>query len=128
MILTIWRRLFKLLPFQKIPKLPRGMLSSRYERLTHDERRVLARMGARDPRGVRVLLKRARVKTVDELALQHQQPDRHWRERIYAVVCHVFKGTPYNPHRREIIAALRPVKRNTAEVKQRLERVTNARD
>lgn len=128
MISTIWRRLFKLLPYQKIPKLPRGMLSAQYETLTHDERRVLARMGARDPRGVRVLLKRARVKTVDELALQHQQPDRNWRSRVYAVVCHWFNGTPYNPHRREIIAALRPAKSNIAEVKQRLERVTNARD
>lgn len=126
---TLYRVLFAILPKQRIPKLPRGMFSSEYESYTPDERRVLARLGARDPRGIKVAMQRYGVDSIDELIklLKHQQPEREIKKRWNALLCRLQDATEYDPHRIEILRDARMDKRSRdprmIEVKRRLEDV-----
>lgn len=125
MLTRFIRAVFRLLPYQRIPKLPRGMLSTHYDDLTADERRVLARYGARDPRGVAWLMKRTGAKTVEELALKHQQPDNQWRRRLNMLLARAAHRTTYHPHQRELMEAFRREKLPHApEIKRRIRAIT----
>jgi hypothetical protein len=129
MIGKLYRALIKILPKQRIPKLPRGMLASEYNGMTLDERRVLARLGARDPKGIKLAMQRAGVGTVQELIdqLEHQQPRRDFERRLNRLICAMQNALPYDPHQREILmdarAAKRAQKPENVEISRRLKTV-----
>lgn len=104
MIYKLWYVLGRLFNRDYIPPLPRGMLATKYEDYTEDERRVMARHGARDPQGVKVAMRRAKVDTVDELVgqLDHYTPARRIKERIHRAIGRVVGGTDHPPHEKEI--------------------------
>jgi hypothetical protein len=104
MIYKLWRVIGMLFNRDYIPPLPRGMLATAYEELTEDERRVMARHGARDPNGVKVAMRRAGVTTADELVsqLEHYTPARRIKERVHRAIGRVVGGTDYEPHEKEI--------------------------
>jgi hypothetical protein len=110
---ALYSVLYRLLPKQRIPKLPGRMYSSEFHTFTSDERRVLARLGARDPKGIRLALKRHNVETVDELVrlLDHQRPQREFRRRWAALMGRTFDTTEHQPHAREIIETARRERR-----------------
>jgi hypothetical protein len=89
----------------RIPPLPRGMLATRYDDIPADERRVLARMGARDPIGVRLAMKRHKAESIDDLVskLEHYEAERRTKERINNAIGRLVGGTPYPPHQKEIL-------------------------
>ncbi len=103
------RALWRINNYDRIPKLPRGMLASEYKSIPRDEARVLARMGARCPAGVRVAMKRAGLQTAPDLArqLEHYTPTHRLRERLNLMVSHFFGAQPTPPHRTEILLAVR---------------------
>jgi hypothetical protein len=105
MIRAIIRALTRIRNYERIPRLPRGMLASHYDGIAPEERRVIARMGARDPRGVRVAMRRARAQDVDMLVsgLQHHRARRRVRRRIDLMIGRWLRATEYPPHRREIL-------------------------
>lgn len=104
MIYKFWRVLGMLFNRDYIPPLPRGMLATKYEDYTEDERRVMARHGARDPSGVKVAMRRAGVTTADELVnqLEHYSPARRIKERVHRAIGRVVGGTDHDPHEQEI--------------------------
>ena len=122
-ISLIIRDMIRLRNYERIPKLPRGMLASHYEALTEDEARVVARMGARDPASVRIAMKRADAANVDELVgqLEHYRARRHIGARANKMLDRFFHSTPYHPHREEIIREVNSRPRNR-EIKDRLRR------
>lgn len=112
----------------RIPPLPRGMLASRYDPLemTAEERRVLARLGARDPMGIKLAMKRANVTTINELVahLEHHQPKRNAEDRLLRSLGKARGGTPYHPHQRAVLAGARQSKqmRDSKEIEARVKR------
>jgi hypothetical protein len=89
-----------------IPRLPRGMLAIKYNQFTDQERRVAARMGARDPIGVKVALRRAGVDSADDLVkqLDHYTPEREVRRRLSVGIGRVMGGHDHDPHAADILA------------------------
>ncbi|MCL4251788.1 MAG: hypothetical protein KJ065_26925 [Anaerolineae bacterium] len=129
MIRALCSVLLRILPYQRIPPLPRGLLSARFDVLDDDSRRVLARLGARDPRGVRLVMRRHGAKTVNELVqiLEHHRPRREFRRRWNAWINHLQGSTNYHPHRRAIMHATRRAQEErrpaNLEIKRRLKTV-----
>lgn len=105
MLRWIWKSFFMILNRNHIPPLPRGMLATRYDEIPAAERRVIARMGARDVVGVKLAMKRHKAKNIPELVskLEHYQAQRHVRERIDNAIGRIVGGTPYPPHQQEIL-------------------------
>lgn len=105
MIRNLWRTLAAIRNADRIPKLPRGMLATHYEHLTRQDREVLARLGARDPIGIKVAMKRYKVTSVEELLklLEHQQPRRKIFYRIRQAVGRLLGGYANDPHREAIL-------------------------
>ena len=128
-IYNLYSTLLRILPYQRIPKLPRGMLSAEYLTFDEDTRRVIARLGSRDPRGVKVAMKKYDAETVDELVgkLEHHRVSREFHRRLNDLLCHWTNSTNYDPNgealardaRRER-AGQKPM---NAELKRRLNRV-----
>lgn len=116
----------------RIPPLPHGMLASHYESedMTPEERRVLARLGARDPTGIKLAMRRAGVKTVDELVkhLEHYQPKRNAGDRIVSGLGKAWGGTRYHPHQKAILAGARESRKIAAahEIEQRVKQTRKA--
>jgi len=102
------------------------MLRNHYESITEDDRRVMARMGARDPTGVAIKMRRAKVRNVDDLVKQidHYEPTRNVWYRFKRGLGRVMGATDYNPYaeaiRRDARIAAIPKNR---ELKSRLKRV-----
>jgi hypothetical protein len=130
MIGAIIQFLWRIANRDKIPKLPRGMLAGHYDAITEDERRVIARMGARDPLGVRVAMKRARAGDVDELVdqLEHYKPRREILRRIDRMITRALYATDYHPHRIDILQTAREARkaRAAAEAARRLKATIKA--
>jgi len=122
-IRKIWYTFFMLYNASKIPRLPR-MLASRYEEIPPDVKDVMRRLGCRDPRGVRVAMKRYGVSSIDELVaiLEYQKPKRNIRRRIWLAVGRVVGGMDKEPHRAEIMRETGTRKRNRGitEIQQRI--------
>ena len=104
MIKGLLKSFYWIANYHRIPKLPRGFLSSSYTLLNRTERRVLARLGARDPRGIEFALKRAKLKDVHQLidVLEHQTPKRRMRTRIINGITRIMGSSHEHPHIREI--------------------------
>lgn len=104
MLYKIWRTFVMLFNRDYIPPLPRGMLATHYEDFTEDERRVMARHGARDPNGVKVAMRRAGVTSIDDLVsqLDHYTPERRIKDRLNRAIGRVVGGTEHPPHEKDI--------------------------
>lgn len=114
MLRWIWKAFFAILNRDHIPPLPRGMLATHYDDMPKQERRVIARMGARDVVGVNLAMKRHKAKDIDELVskLEHYEAERRVRERIDNAIGRLVGGTPYPPHQQEILRDARERKQN----------------
>lgn len=130
MITKIIRALLLLRMRDRIPKLPRAMLAEKYQRLDRAHERVLARLGARSPNGVRVALKRAGVETIPDLVaqLEHFRARRRVGERLRKMVGKFFGATQYHPHQRAIVEDGRRARRRKAdaEMTRRIEQAARA--
>lgn len=117
MLLTIKNR-------DRIPRLPRGMLSTEYTTISRDDARVLARLGARSPSGVQIALKRAGATSVNELVqqLQHHRPRRNIRQRWSRALDRLLRASDKHPYRADVLSDARHARRRAArsEVEQRL--------
>lgn len=104
MLHKLWYAFGTIFNRKRIPPLPRGMFAAEYEDINSPERGVMARMGARDPIGVHLAMKRAGVDTPEELAalLKHYQPQRHMIERIKTGIGRLLGGLDYDPHAEDI--------------------------
>lgn len=109
MLKKLWLTIASIRNYDRIPKLPRGMLATKYTKLTQKEREVLARLGARDPVGIKVAMRRYKVKSIDELMtlLEHQQPKRRVGERWWLALGRLMGGYGYDPHASAIAAEAR---------------------
>jgi hypothetical protein len=127
MLAKLIRALWSIRNFERIPKLPRGMLAERYEEYTRQDGRVLHRLGARSPAGVKVALKRAGVGTVPELIelLDHYKPSHRFRDRLSRMAGRFFNAEDHHPHRSEILRAVRPRGRTPAQLAEK-ERIREA--
>lgn len=121
MIARFLRALFEIKNRDRIAPLPR-VYSSDFDKFTDDERRVLARYGARDPAGIRNAMSRYKVKSVQELIarIEHYRPRRKPLHRLRRLLARFVGGYDYNPHKREIMAATRPQKSETLETLERM--------
>lgn len=123
MIGKVIYELLRLRMWERIPKLPRGMLSARYEQIGREDRRVIARLGARDPRGVEVVLKRTKAADVNELVsrLDHFTPRRRVMRRLNKMIDRLTYGTRSHPHGRALMIDRRAARRsNDAEILRRV--------
>lgn len=111
----------------RIPPLPRGF-ASEYTHLDEDSRRVIARYGARDPKGVKLAMKQYGVQTVDELVslLGHHRAKREVLHRLKVGFGRLIGGVvdhdPYAEQFRKLSRNDRKT-RATKEVQQRVKRV-----
>jgi hypothetical protein len=118
----LWLALASIRNYDRIPRLPR-MLAGEYQTMTRQEREVLARLGARDPIGIKVAMRRYGVSTIEELAavLEHQQPRRRVGHRLWLAIGRVVGGQPYQPHAEEIRKLARQKQnRQQVEIEQRI--------
>lgn len=117
---------------ERIPKLPRGMLAADYtaDEMTPEVRRVLARIGARDPQGVKVAMRRAGVGTLEELVeqLNHFKPERHVKDRFHHGLGRMFGGLEHDPHAEDLkrMQRRRPKSSQQKEIEQRVKRMRKA--
>lgn len=121
-MIKLIRALLEIKDRDRIPPLPRGLYSSEYETFTDEQRRVLARYGARDPLGIRYAMKRHNAQTVQELIskLEHYKPRRNPVERARRFIARLYGGYDYNPHKSAIIRATRPRNRRERQTLERL--------
>jgi hypothetical protein len=122
-IYKIWITFIMIYNASRIPKLPR-MLAGDYEQIPKDVVDVMRRLGCRDPRGVKVAMKRYGVNTIDELVaiLEYQQPKRNIRHRLWLALARLIGETSKPTHSDEIIASMPRFKRNKGilEIRQRV--------
>lgn len=124
MIAKLWKAFARIVNRDHIPPLPRGMLSSEYADIPSEERRVMARVGARSPQGVKIAMRRYGVSTVNELValLDHHKAKRNVMTRLQAGIRRVLGGTPYDPHAEELrrLGRNRKKDRDLKEIQQRV--------
>lgn len=126
MIKKILRKLWRLTPWDKLPRAPR-MFATEYDRADKAEARVMARLGIRSPSGLRVAMKRYNVETIDELVaeLEHHQPRRRLAHRIKLMLARASGGTRGHPHAGEIYRAVKR-RRGADLVDERVKQVKRA--
>lgn len=109
--------------WEYIPPLPR-MLASRYEGLTSDEIRVMARYGIRSPSGLKLAMKKYGATNIDDLVLhlEHHRPRRRMLDRLKKMFFRGTYGTSYHPHAKEISRAVRTKKADNLELERRIKR------
>lgn len=132
MFRKIWKAFFMLTNRDRIPKLPRGMLATAYtaDEMTPEIRRVLARIGARDPQGVKVAMKRAGAETLEELvqSLEHYRPERHAVNRFRLGLGRLIGGYDHDPHEEDIKRLMNRREKSSQqkEIEQRVIRTRKA--
>ena len=130
MLAKIIQWLLRIKNYDKIPKLPGGMYASAYDHISPDESRVLAKFGARDPAGIKVMMRRKGVQTLEELVaiLEIEQPKRHVLHRIWLGLGRLVGGYEYQPHAKELSIIPRNTrrKRQTKLIQARVKQVKEA--
>jgi hypothetical protein len=110
MFWSVWRVIGRFFNYDFIPRLPH-IYAVEFDpaELTDDERRALARLGARDPRGLRLAMKRYGVDNLPDLiaVLEHHQPKRRIWHRLAMGLGRLSGGVPYDPHGEEMKIALK---------------------
>lgn len=124
MILRIIKELWRLGRGDYIPKLPRGY-AEHYERLSDDERRVLARYGGRSPLSAYRAMKKAGHSTLDGFVtqLKHHKPTPPVRRRWLMMLARFYRAQLTPPYRKDIIKATRKPTPQSDEIKARIKRV-----
>ena len=111
MFYKLYRLLYFISNRDYIPKLPRGMLARKYDErdVTRDEWRVLDRIGARDPDGIKRAMKKYKVDNIPDLVavLEHHQPQRKPGQRLKNALGRVVGGYSYDPHAKEVKRAFK---------------------
>lgn len=104
MIAKIFRKLWTITYRQRIRTIPARWLSTEFRSASRDEWRVMARLGARSPHGVRAQVKRRRLADADEYArqLEHFRPIRALKRRISRMAGRALNAHDYIPHRAEL--------------------------
>jgi len=101
------------------------MLANDYDESTvsRDEWRVLDRIGARDPAGIKRAMRKYDVDTMDELVklLKHHKPVRKPGERLKKAVGRMFGDYWHDPHKKEFNRAFKY--HQSAEEKQVIQRM-----
>lgn len=124
MFRRFWVAFAMIINRKHIPPLPRGMLASEYKTLDEDSRRVIARYGARDPKGVKLAMKKYGVQTVDELVamLDHHRAKREVMHRLKVGFGRLVGGVDHDPYADQIRRLKRSDKkaRATKEIQQRV--------
>lgn len=84
----------------------------------------MARLGARDPKGVKAAMRRYGVSTVQELVdlLEHYKPKRNIGHRLRVGLGRLFGGTDHDPHAEAIRRAMRKPTPAQKDVQQRVKR------
>ncbi len=130
MFRKLWQVFFAILNRNRIPPLPRGMLATAYEDIPSPERRVLARLGARDPIGVKVAMRQHDAKTLEELVskLKHYSPQRNLKKRLDMAIGRILGGFPTDPHRADILRDERHSRQSMQQkdIEQRVKRARKA--
>lgn len=113
MLADILRAVWALRNYDRIPKLPR-VLAGKYKSISSDDGRVLARLGARCPQGVKAAVRRAGARSAPELAgqLEHYRPDRRFLARVDRMIGRFFGALDYEPHREQLLQAARRSRRS----------------
>lgn len=87
------------------------MLASKYDvdDVSRDEWRVLDRIGARDPAGIKRAMKRYKVDNIPDLValLEHHKPKRKPLHRLKIALGRVVGGYRYDPHKDEMRRAFK---------------------
>lgn len=111
MLYKIYRLLWFISNRDYIPKLPRGMLAAKYETedVSRDEWRVLDRIGARDPAGIKRAMKKYKVDNINDLValLEHQKPKHKPFYRLKQALGRLVGEYNYDPHAREVKQAFK---------------------
>lgn len=112
MLYKLSRLLWTLSNRDYIPKLPRGMLATKYEEteVSAQQWRVLDRIGARDPAGIKRAMKKYGVDNLDDLVamLEHHKPKRHVRRRLMTALGRLAPGSyTRDPHEKEVKRAMK---------------------
>lgn len=106
MIKKLLKTIYFLTNRDKIPRLPSRMYANHFDDTdaTQDDWRVLARLGARDPQGIKVAMRRHGVSSPTELAkqLEHYQAQRRVGERWRRALIRLSGGKEVDPHHEEI--------------------------
>lgn len=109
-IAKVRRHFFGMKTKDRLARLPR-LLSSEYDPrlLDGDTIRLMNKTHVRSPEGIRVLLRRNQVETVDELIdlLPHNYKRRDVRQRVYLWLQHLFGVTDYEPSVRPFLRRLK---------------------
>jgi len=87
------------------------MLATKYDadNVSRDEWRVLDRIGARDPAGIKRAMKRYKVDNINDLVavLEHHQPKRKSMHRLKKALGRLVGEYNYDPHAKEIKRAFK---------------------
>lgn len=117
----------------RIPVLPR-LYATKFDdtELTYEQRHILAKLGCRDIAGVRVAMKRHKVKTVTELIekLKYYEPKRGILNRVKNALGRVAGGVDYIPYQRQILEDFRNSRDavKMREIKNRLSIVSKGKN
>lgn len=127
MLNKIFQWLYFFTNWDRIPPLPRGFYGADYDRdtLKEDERRVLSRIGARDPYGIKRAMKKHKVNTIAELEekLLHYKPKRRVWERFIEGIGNLWGGYDHNPHAKALYEDFKRSKsKPNKEIEARLKR------
>lgn len=87
------------------------MLASKYdvENVSRDEWRVLDRIGARDPAGIKRAMKKYKVDNIPDLVavLEHHKPKHRFKQRLDTAIGRVVGGSKNDPHAKEVKRAFK---------------------
>ena len=129
MIRKFYQAFVRIKHYDAIPKLPRGMLAIRYDpaELTRPEREIMARLGIRDPAGVKAACKRYNVESAQELIelLEHQKPPRRILHRLWQGLGRLVGGYERPPHQDEIARLAR--RKHNPQYTELQERISKAK-
>lgn len=113
-----------------IPKLPRGMLATKYDEnaVTSDQWRVLDRIGARDPAGIKRAMKKYQVDSLEDLVavLEHHKPKRNFKRRLMTALGRLAPGSfPRDPHETDLKRAMKHnfEVEEVIKIRERMERI-----
>lgn len=109
------------------------MLATKYEEsdVTQQQWRVLDRIGARDPAGIKRAMKKYQVDTIDELVavLEHHKPKRNIKRRLMTALGRLAPGSyPHDPHETEVKRAMKMSfeAENYIKIRDRMQKVKNS--
>jgi hypothetical protein len=93
--------------------------------VTEEQWRVLRRLGARSPHGIKQALEKHNCSSVDELIehLQHYTPQRRVKRRLWLALGRMVGGMPYDPNQSDYQKAFRKSRRakELTEIRRRQE-------